>query len=70
MTDSEPLPEVASVTVIRTGFVEQTLNDCISYTVRANGSLEVEHLNGSKDSFAVEEWIDVRMEPENQSSDR
>jgi hypothetical protein len=70
MTGSATPPEVATVTVIKAGFVEQTLNECIAYIVRANGSLEVDRLNGSKESFAVEEWIDVRMEPENQSSDR
>jgi hypothetical protein len=37
--------------------------DAISYTVHADGGLEVALPDGSVVSFAVEEWADVRPGP-------
>jgi hypothetical protein len=55
--------EVATIVVLGMGHEEQRWVDCISYTVNADGSLVIIHRDGSSTEFAVEEWIDVRIEP-------
>lgn len=55
--------DVATVVVLGMGYEEQRWDDCSAYTVNADGSLVINHRDGSSTEFAVEEWIDVRIEP-------
>lgn len=51
----------APVVVVRYGYDEDVFDKATSYTVRADGVLEVRISDGSLFTFGEFEWVDVRM---------
>lgn len=61
MSERSEHEDVAPVRVVLYGFTVREYDECLSYTVRADGYLELRLADGQMVVFGESDWIDVQM---------